>query len=139
MLNRLFGEKIYYLLAAKPYYIENCSTYFRPWSCPMTSPLDQKKIKIAGPVVVTANRVDDGAVVYRSPDGGWTTELGGAAIVIDADSARALAEAAAGDDLHAIGPYIAPVKLLPGGNVRPGNLRELIRRGGPTIELPLEP
>jgi hypothetical protein len=102
----------------------------------MTSPLDQKKIKIAGPVVVTANRVDDGAVVYRSPDGGWTTELGGAAIVIDADSARALAEAAASDDLHAIGPYIAPVKLLPGGNVRPGNLRELIRRAGPTIELP---
>jgi Protein of unknown function (DUF2849) len=102
----------------------------------MTSPLDQKKIKIAGPVVVTANRVNDGAVVYRSPDGGWTTELGGAAIVIDADSARALAEAAADDDLHAIGPYIAPVKLLPGGNIRPGNLREQIRRGGPTIELP---
>ena len=102
----------------------------------MTSPLDQKKIKIAGPVVVTANRVEDGAVVYRSPDGGWTTELGGAAIVIDAGSARTLAEAAAGDDLHAIGPYIAPVKLLPRSNVRPGNLRELIRRGGPTIELP---
>ncbi len=102
----------------------------------MTSPLDQKKIRVAGPVVVTANRVDDGAVVYRSPDGGWTTELGGAAIVIDADSARALAEAAAGDDLNAIGPYIAPVKVLPGGNVRPGNLREIIRRSGPTIEIP---
>ena len=29
----------------------------------MTSPLDQKKIKIAGPVVVTANRVGDGAGV----------------------------------------------------------------------------
>ena len=26
----------------------------------MTSPLEQKKIKIAGPVVVTANRVGDG-------------------------------------------------------------------------------
>jgi hypothetical protein len=102
----------------------------------MTSPLDQKKIKIAGPVVITANRVGDGAVVYRSPDGGWTTELGGAAVVIDADSARALAEVAVGDDLNAIGAYIAPVKLLPGGHVRPGNLRELIRRGGPTIELP---
>ena len=106
----------------------------------MTSPL-QQKIKVTGPSVVTANRLSDGAVVYRGPDGGGTTELGGGAIVIDADSARALAEAAAGDDLHAIGPYIAPVKLLPGGNVRPGNLRELIRRGGPTIELPvpLEP
>jgi hypothetical protein len=104
--------------------------------CLMTSPLDQKKIKIAGPVVITANRVDDGAVVYRSPDGRWTTELGAAAVAIDADSARALAEAAAEDDLNAIGPYIAPVSVLPGGHVRPGNLRELIRRGGPTIELP---
>src|SRR6516225_12042498 len=99
----------------------------------MTSPLDQKKIKISGPVVVTANRVGDGAVVYRSPDGGWTTELGGAAVVIDADSARSLAEAAGADDLHAIGTYIAPVKLAPGGHVKPGNLRELIRSGGPTI------
>jgi hypothetical protein len=102
----------------------------------MTSPLDQKKIRITGPVVVTANRVGDGAVVYRSPDGGWTTELGSAAVVIDADSARTLAEAAVGDDLNAIGSYIAPVQVLPGGHVRPGNLRELIRRGGPTIELP---
>jgi len=78
-------------------------------------------------------------VVYRSPDGGWTTELGGAAVVIDADSAHALAEAATGDDLNAIGPYIAPVKVLPGGHVRPGNLRELIRRSGPTIDLPALP
>ncbi len=102
----------------------------------MTSPLDQKKIKITGPVVVTANRVGDGAVVYRSPDGGWTTELDGAAIATDAAIARTLVAAATGDDLNAIGPYVAPVKLLPGGGVRPGNLRELIRRGGPTIELP---
>jgi len=102
----------------------------------MTSPLDQKKIKITGPVVVTANRVGDGAVVYRSPDGGWATELDGAAIATDAAIARTLVAAATGDDLNAIGPYVAPVKLLPGGGVRPGNLRELIRRGGPTIELP---
>ena len=40
------------------------------------------------------------------------------------------------DDVRAIGPYVAPVKLSPGGEVRPGNLRELIRLGGPTIELP---
>jgi hypothetical protein len=32
---------------------------------------------------------------------------------------------------------VAPVKLAPGGHVRPGNLRELIRLGGPTIELPV--
>jgi len=102
----------------------------------MTSPLDQKKIKITGPVVVTANRVGDGAVVYRSPDGGWTTELDRAVIATDASIARTLVAAASGDDLNAVGPYVAPVKLLPGGGVWPGNLRELIRHGGPTIELP---
>ena len=34
----------------------------------MTSPL-QQKLKITGPVVVTANRLSDGAVVYRRVDG----------------------------------------------------------------------
>lgn len=102
----------------------------------MTSPLDQK-IKVTGPVVVTANRVDDGAVVYRRRDGGWTTMLGGAAIVTNAAGAQALIREAVADDLHAVGPYVAPVKLAPDGSVRPGNLRELIRVSGPTIHLPL--
>jgi hypothetical protein len=103
----------------------------------MTSPLDQKKIKITGPVVVTANRVGDGAVVYRRADGGWTTHLDDAAIVTDPAGARQLIDAATADDVRAIGPYVAPVKLAAGGHVRPGNLRELIRLGGPTIELPV--
>lgn len=102
----------------------------------MTSPLDQK-IKVTGPVVVTANRVGDGAVVYRRADGGWTTELGNAAIATDAAGAHVLISAAVADDLRAVGPYVAPVKLTPGGHVRPGNLRELIRLSGPTIDLPV--
>ena len=101
----------------------------------MTSPLEQK-IRVTGPVVVTANRVGDGAVVYRRADGGWTTALEGAAIVTDASRARELMTAAVADDLRAVGPYVAPVKLSSGGQVQPGNLRELIRLGGPTIELP---
>jgi hypothetical protein len=102
----------------------------------MTSPLDQK-IKITGPVVVTANRVGDGAVVYRRADGGWTTRLDGAAIATSVDVAKQLMAAAAADELRAVGPYVAPVKLSAGGEVRPGNLRELIRLAGPTIELPV--
>jgi len=102
----------------------------------MTSPLDQKKIKITGPVVVTANRVGDGAVVYLSADGGWIDELAAAAIVTDAGGAQRLMTAALDDDLNAVGPYIAPVRLSPKGEVRPGNLREMIRRSGPTIALP---
>ncbi|MGA2895206.1 MAG: DUF2849 domain-containing protein [Xanthobacteraceae bacterium] len=103
----------------------------------MTSPLEQKKLKVTGPVVITANRVGDGAVVYRGADGGWTTALEGAAIATSADRAQALMTAALDDDLCAVGPYIAPVELSAGGRVRPGNLRELIRLGGPTIELPM--
>jgi hypothetical protein len=90
----------------------------------MTSPLEQKKIKITGPVVITANRVGDGAVVYRRADGG-------------SYGARELIDAANADDLRAVGPYVAPVKLSDSGQVRPGNLRELIRLSGPTIDLPV--
>jgi hypothetical protein len=102
----------------------------------MTSPLDQK-IRITGPVVVTANRVGDGAVVYRRADGGWSTDLAEAAVATDAAVARQLINEANADDLHAVGPYVAPVKLTDAGTPRPGNLRELIRHRGPTIELPV--
>ncbi len=102
----------------------------------MTSPHEQKKIKVTGPVVITANRTGDGAVIYRHADG-WTTELGGAAIATDGARAQQLMAGAVADDLGAVGPYVAPVQLLAGGHVRPGNLRELIRLGGPTIELPV--
>jgi hypothetical protein len=102
----------------------------------MTSPL-QQKIKITGPVVVTANRVGDGTVMYRRADGNWTTELEKAAITTDPVRARELLDGALADALHAVDPYVAPVQLTRDGEVRPGNLRERIRRNGPTIDLPV--
>jgi hypothetical protein len=99
----------------------------------MTSPLEQK-LRIDGPVVITANRLGDGAVIYRRADGGWTTSLGEAAIATSAAAAKELLAAAVGDELRAVGAYVAPVKLAADGEVKPGNLRELIRVGGPTVE-----
>jgi len=101
----------------------------------MTSPLEQK-IKVTGPVVVTANRVGDGAVVYRRADGAWTTELDDAEVTSSTADARRLIAAALVDDLRAVGPYIAPVTRSSDGGLEPGNLREIIRRTGPTIDLP---
>ena len=101
----------------------------------MTSPLDQK-IRISGPVMVTANRVGDGAVVYRSADARWSTDLADAAVTSDAAVARELLKSAVDDDLNAVGSYIAPVKRTEAGRFQPGNLRELIRWRGPTIVLP---
>jgi Protein of unknown function (DUF2849) len=104
----------------------------------MTSPLE-KKLKITGPVLITANRLRDGAVVYRTGDGRWTTQLGGAAVVTTAPAATTMLNEAIADDVGAVGAYVAPVKIDPDGRVRPGNLRERIRLAGPTIELPLAP
>jgi hypothetical protein len=102
----------------------------------MTSPLHQK-IKVAGPVVVTGNRLADGAVVYRTGEGGWTTALAAAAVVTTSDAAMALLAPARADIVRAVDVYVAPVALAE-GTPRPGNLRERIRAAGPTIRLPLE-
>jgi hypothetical protein len=103
----------------------------------MTSPLEQKKIRIAGPSVVTANRTWDGLVIYRTGRGEWSAKLSEAAIVRTSDEARALLAEAVADDLSAIGAYIAPVEIKESGKIKPGNLRERIRFRGVTIDLPV--
>ena len=102
----------------------------------MTSPL-QQKIKITGPSMVTANRTWDGVVIYRTAQQGWSASLSDAAIVRTSDEARTLLGEATADDVGAIGPYIAPVELEDGGEIKPGNLREHIRSEGLTIDLPV--
>ena len=102
----------------------------------MTSPLEQKKIRIAGPSVVTANRTRDGVVIYRTARQSWSTDLSDAAVVRTSDEARALLSEAVADDVGAIGAYIAPVEVEHGA-IKPGNLREHIRFEGVTIELPV--
>jgi len=101
----------------------------------MTSPL-QQKLKVTGPVVITANRLTDGAVVYRTDDGHWTTDLEQASVVTTAPAASALLDAAVADDIGAVGAYVAPVQVDPDGRPRPGNLREVIRQAGPPFDLP---
>jgi Protein of unknown function (DUF2849) len=103
----------------------------------MTSPLEQKKIKIAGPSVVTANRTWDGVVIYRTAAQGWSIDLSDAAIVRTADAARQLLAESVADDVGAVGAYIAPVEVKDEGRVKPGNLRERIRLKGVTIDLPV--
>ena len=103
----------------------------------MTSPLEQKKIRISGPSMVTANRTWDGAVIYRTGRQGWSADLSDAAIVRTSDEARVLLAESVADDIGAVGPYIAPVEIRESGKIRPGNLREHIRSRGVTIDLPV--
>ena len=98
----------------------------------MTSPL-QQKLKITGPSIVTANRVSDGVVIYRTANADWSTVLADAAVVRTAPDAQALLAGAVADDISAVGAYVAPVRVDDAGHVEPGNLRERIRRDGLTI------
>jgi len=103
----------------------------------MTSPLEQKKIKLAGPSVVTANRTWDGVVIWRTAAHDWSAELSDAAVVRTSDEARALLAESVADDVGAIGAYIAPVEIRESGGIKPGNLREHIRQRGVTIDIPV--
>jgi hypothetical protein len=103
----------------------------------MTSPLEQKKIRMSGPSIVTANRTWDGVVIYRTAQQGWSADLSDAAIARTADEARVLLAESVADDVGAVAAYIAPVKIKDGGAIRPGNLREHIRSEGLTIGLPV--
>ncbi|MCB4771718.1 DUF2849 domain-containing protein [Ancylobacter sp. Lp-2] len=96
----------------------------------------QQKLKVNGPVAVTANRLSDGAVVWRTAEGSWSTALADAAVVTTAPEAIALLEGAHKRDTDAVGAYVAPVILGDNGTILPGNLRERIRVNGVTFALP---
>ncbi len=100
----------------------------------MVSPL-QQKIRVSGPVVITANRLSDGAVVHRTASGEWTEELAEAQVLRSTEDARSALKAAQGDGLEAVGPYIAPIDASE-ASAQPGNMREFIRTSGPTFVLP---
>lgn len=100
----------------------------------MTAP-QQQKLRVKGPVVITGNRLGDGAVVYLTASRNWSTSLREALVTTKADEAIALLRDANASDLEAVGAYVAPV-ILEEGDIRPGNLRERIRVEGPTFTLP---
>jgi hypothetical protein len=83
---------------------------------------------------VTANRLGDGRVVFRTVDGAWSLSLGDALFAAsEADASPAL-EGAKRDADHQIivDPYLIEVDLA-GPSPRPSRLREAIRAFGPTI------
>ncbi|MGE4372383.1 MAG: DUF2849 domain-containing protein [Xanthobacter sp.] len=97
----------------------------------MASPL-QRKLKITGPTVVTANRLTDGAVVWLMANGGWSENLTDAIVRDTAEAVLDLLDLANGDESVAVGAYSARVTLDEEGRAQPGTLRERIRLKGPT-------
>jgi hypothetical protein len=84
--------------------------------------------------VVTANRLSDGAVVYRTADGGWSARLGDAEDVAEEAEAEELMAKAEADvaACRVIEPYVMAVERSAKG-LGPLSQRERIRARGPTV------
>lgn len=84
--------------------------------------------------VLTANRLQDGVVVFLDVDGDWVESIDGAAIARSPDETLALeargARAAAGNQV--VEPYLAEVHETRGRLV-PVRVRERVRVDGPSI------
>lgn len=81
---------------------------------------------------VTANRLNNGLVVFRDAEGRWVEDFASAAILVEAAAAEAVA--AAEVDVEArliVGPYAVDV-IEVDGRVEPKAQREKIRVTGPT-------
>ena len=78
---------------------------------------------------ITANRLTDGRVIYRTEEGQWSTELADAQRLSDSD-AEALLPVAEAEFGVAVGPYI--IDLDERGPAGQKWRRESIRLDGPT-------
>jgi hypothetical protein len=91
--------------------------------------------------IVTANRLHDGAVVFRRADGSWAVRVEEAVVASDDPAAQALLAAAEQDAVAArvVAPYLIEVAAGADGPM-PTFYRERIRAFGPSrafhVDLP---
>jgi len=84
--------------------------------------------------VVTANRLQDGRVVYLTGAGGWSERLGDGEVAADeAETARLMATAARAEaEQLVVAAYLIEVTGGP-GDLEPVRYREVIRAQGPSV------
>ena len=86
------------------------------------------------PQAVTANRLSDGEVVYLAPDGRWSEHLDDCRTADGKAASEAMMEAGvrAEEARVVIGAYLFEVSRH-GDELRPAQLREVVRARGPTV------
>ena len=85
------------------------------------------------PQVLTANRLNDGEVVYLAADGAWVERIAGArtfATKAEGEAALAIGVEAERDQL-VVHAYLFDV--TPADATKPVKMREIIRAAGPTV------
>jgi hypothetical protein len=94
-----------------------------------------KQPKTFKPSIATANDLRSGAVVFRHADGSWSPDVARAEVADTREAADTLLARARADHEACIvvEPVLIPV-VRQAGQLRPAELRELIRASGPTAE-----
>lgn len=89
--------------------------------------------------IVTANRLLEGDVVYRTATGRWSPRLADAAFTADESVAKSWLETAQGDVVERLiaPPYLAEMGLDAAGRLIAIDAKERIRAAGPTVRLDL--
>jgi hypothetical protein len=91
------------------------------------------------PQMIIANRLVDGRVVFLAPGEQWDTAIAAGAVIDDDEEAQRLLEVAKQDQERCvvIDPMLIQVRVED-GQVRPTEIREVIRAFGPTIRTDAE-
>lgn len=86
------------------------------------------------PQMIIANRLTDGRVVFLAPGEQWSTAIAAGAVIEDDAEAERLLEVAKGHQARSlvIDPMLIQVRI-DDGQVRPTEIREVIRAFGPTV------
>lgn len=86
--------------------------------------------------IITANRLVDGAVVYQTADGTWSTNIDDSETLDEGDAAKAALTRAEEAEVacEVIAPYSIDVRVH-GRRITPKRFREEIRAFGPTDDI----
>ncbi len=86
------------------------------------------------PQMIIANRLNDGRVVFLAPGEQWNTAIAAGAIIDDDAEAQRLLEVAKSHQARSlvVDPILIQVRV-DAGQIRPTEIREVIRAFGPTV------
>jgi uncharacterized protein DUF2849 len=83
------------------------------------------------PQMATGNDLFEGDVVYFTSTGGWSREIGDAALAVNAEAAEDLLQRASADR-HVVGVYLVEAAVDDCGRAAPAHFREEFRTRGPS-------
>jgi hypothetical protein len=85
------------------------------------------------PQILTANRLNDGEVVYLAPDGAWVERIVGARVLANKTEGEAALATGVEAERNLLIVHAYLFDVTPADATKPVKMREIIRAAGPTV------